>query len=172
MSGTPTRLRVAKRNGASIRLVIASTELGQQRTKANGLRTRAVRLALLFPIRQIFPRPILFPATESHAMAESDNTPAPVPAWAPAPTPHSKHAWLRAAIIGILGLGGGAAAGMVGAEDLAEEHPRGDERGEDPVQLLADGGQRVGNDPVGERQIPSWRNCRRRTRAGHRNDPG
>ena len=45
---------------------------------------------------------------------------------------------------------------MVGAEHLPEEHPEGDQRGEDAVQPSADGGQRLGEDvrgeDVGERQ--------------------
>ena len=46
--------------------------------------------------------------------------------------------------------GDGGPAGVVGAEDLAEERPQGDQRGEDPVQPDADGGQRVGDDVLGE----------------------
>ena len=53
--------------------------------------------------------------------------------------------------------GDGGPAGVVGAEHLAEEHPQGDQRGEDPVQPPADGGQRLGEDvlgeDVGERQV-------------------
>ena len=46
--------------------------------------------------------------------------------------------------------GDGGPAGLVGAEDLAEEDPQGDQRGEDPVQPPADGGQRLGEDLLGE----------------------
>src|SRR5687768_17941266 len=42
------------------------------------------------------------------------------------------------------------AAGLVGGEGLAEEDPEGDERGEHPVPPPADGGQRVGDDVLGE----------------------
>jgi hypothetical protein len=46
--------------------------------------------------------------------------------------------------------GDGGPARVVGVEDLPEEHPEGDERGEDPVQPGADGSQRVRDDLVGE----------------------
>ena len=46
--------------------------------------------------------------------------------------------------------GDGGPAGVVGAEHLAEEHPQGDQQGEDPVKPPSDGGQRVGEDIVGE----------------------
>ena len=46
--------------------------------------------------------------------------------------------------------GDGGPAGVVGAEDLAEEDPQGDQRGEDPVQPPADGGQGLGEDVLGE----------------------
>ena len=53
--------------------------------------------------------------------------------------------------------GDGGAAGVVGAEDLAQEDPQRHQRGEDPVQPAADGGQRFGDDvlgeDVGERQV-------------------
>jgi hypothetical protein len=39
---------------------------------------------------------------------------------------------------------------VVGTQDLAEEHPQGDEWGENPVQPVPDRGQRVGEDLVGE----------------------
>jgi hypothetical protein len=52
--------------------------------------------------------------------------------------------------------GDGGPAGVVGVEHLAEEDPEGDERREDPVQPPAGGGQRLGQDglgqDVGERQ--------------------
>src|SRR5262245_39001 len=53
--------------------------------------------------------------------------------------------------------GDGGAAGVVGAEDLSEEDPQRDQRGKDPVQPTADGGQGLGNDllgeDIGERQV-------------------
>ena len=53
--------------------------------------------------------------------------------------------------------GDGGAAGVVGAEDLAQEDPQGDKRGKEPVQPAGDGGQRLGDEPlgedVGERQV-------------------
>ena len=53
--------------------------------------------------------------------------------------------------------GDGGAAGVVGAEDLAQEDPQRHQRGEDPVQPAGDGGQRLGDDllgeDVGERQV-------------------
>jgi hypothetical protein len=46
--------------------------------------------------------------------------------------------------------GDGGPAGVVGAEHLPQEYPQGDERGEDPIQPAADGGQRVREDVLGE----------------------
>jgi hypothetical protein len=46
--------------------------------------------------------------------------------------------------------GDGGPARVVGAEYLPEEHPQGDERGEDPIQPLPNRGQRVRDDGVGE----------------------
>src|SRR5262249_42480049 len=51
----------------------------------------------------------------------------------------------------------GGAAGVVGAEDLSEEDPERDQRGEDAGQPASDGGQRLGDglfgEDVGERQV-------------------
>src|SRR5262245_35797479 len=41
-------------------------------------------------------------------------------------------------------------AGSSSATNLSEEHPQGDQRGEDPVQPVADRGQRLRDDPLGE----------------------
>ena len=53
--------------------------------------------------------------------------------------------------------GDGSAAGVVGAEDLAQEDPQRNQRGEDAVQPAGEGGQRLGDDrfgeDVGERQV-------------------
>ena len=46
--------------------------------------------------------------------------------------------------------GDGGPARVVGAEDLPEEHPQGDERGEDPIQPAADRGQCLRQELVGE----------------------
>jgi hypothetical protein len=46
--------------------------------------------------------------------------------------------------------GDGGATRLVGGEGLAEEDPQGDDRGEDPVQPSADGGQGLGDDLLGE----------------------
>jgi hypothetical protein len=46
--------------------------------------------------------------------------------------------------------GDGGPARLVGAEDLPEDHPQGDQRGEHPIEPPADGRHRVGDDIVGE----------------------
>ena len=53
--------------------------------------------------------------------------------------------------------GDGGAAGVVGTEDLAQEDPKRNQWGEDPVQPAGEGGQRLRDDllgqDVGERQV-------------------
>jgi hypothetical protein len=53
--------------------------------------------------------------------------------------------------------GNGSAAGVVRAEDLAQNDPKDDQRGEDPVQPASDGGQCLGDGllgvDVGKRQV-------------------
>ena len=44
----------------------------------------------------------------------------------------------------------GRTTGMILAQHLPEEHPEGDQRGEDPVQPVPDGGQPAGEDVIGE----------------------
>ncbi|MFO0875755.1 MAG: hypothetical protein U0840_00010, partial [Gemmataceae bacterium] len=46
--------------------------------------------------------------------------------------------------------GDGSPAGVVATEDLTEEHPKSDERGEDAIQPIADRGQRTGDNTLGE----------------------